>query len=139
MKLTREQLKGIVKELVKESITEILSEGLNASSNVKQQTQQIKEKRIVEDVPTVTEHFRQQEQHTQIDDIIQDPILRNILKHTEKTTYRQQQAQHAQESLTELSMPQQHNVEHTPASVVDQLPGSDKWANLAFSQKTNKR
>ena len=134
-KLTKNQLKSIVKEC----LVEILSEGLATSSDIMMETKtkaRPSSKRTVQDPAPKrsvknTESFNRAAERKAAS-LTSDPIMQSILADTARTTLQEQvQADKgAGVNLTESVQPGK-NIEDIPIFA----EGSQNWAALAFSEK----
>lgn len=131
MKLTREYLKGIVKEC----LVEILSEGLSTTSlvgeskkiqRVQQKPQQRKNTALVETVQRIAG---------------KDNVLKDILADTAATTLQTMLSHDSQSDMNNLKTgrPIQHNSndDQVPDQFIEEA--GSHWANLAFSEPANKK
>ena len=132
-KLTKNQLKSIVKEC----LVEILSEGLATSSDIVLKTRsQTSKKRTLKDSGPKrnirnSENFNKAAERKAAS-LTSDPIMQSILADTARTTL-QEQAQadkRAGVNVSETAQPGK-NIEDIPIFA----EGSQNWAALAFSEK----
>jgi hypothetical protein len=131
MRLSKNQLKGIVKEC----LVEILSEGIQLTDN------------IVENKAPVKKNSRKKKKKNQnfennvnntINTMTKDPVLASIFEDTAKTTLQEQY------NTSVAYNPNSPNSSDTNAPVGDistqiaseldpeELPGAENWAKLAF-------
>lgn len=134
-KVTKAQLKGIVKEC----LVEILSEGLSTSGPSLENKKAAVRKRNRAEAARLEEHRRRLE--TRVTDTVShvtdDPIMQSILADTAKTTL---QDQLANEKPGSPSQALQEVAGASPGGAginLDSIFGSPKenWSTLAFSEK----
>lgn len=134
-KLTKTQLKSIVKEC----LVEILSEGLASSSDIMVEASPKKTTRVNRETHEVIKRNPALDQvkfesaaHSRAASITDDPIMQSILADTAKTTLQEMaQADRGQGvSLQETAAPGK-NIEDLPIFA----EGSQNWATLAFADK----
>ena len=134
-KLTKTQLKSIVKEC----LVEILSEGLSSSGDVMVEATAKKPTRTNRAAPAVKKRNPALDQvkfdnaaHSRAASITDDPIMQSILADTAKTTLQEMaQADRGQGvNLQETAAPGK-NIEEVPIFA----EGAQNWATLAFADK----
>ena len=134
-KLTKYQLKSIVKEC----LVEILSEGLASSGDIMVEAPTKKPTRTNRAAPAVKKRNPALDQvkfdnaaHSRAASITDDPIMQSILADTAKTTLQEMaQADRGQGvNLQETAAPGK-NIEEVPIFA----EGAQNWATLAFADK----
>lgn len=133
-KITR----SVLKEIVKECLVEILSEGLHSNDDRNQLVEKKKTKKrslIESDVfvkrNKMLKSKTNQNVNQQVDNLTDDPMMRDILADTASTTLLEQREGKAGK---QVYMPgdavSKIAFEHKPE---DLFEGSQNWASLAFS------
>ena len=134
-KLTKTQLKSIVKEC----LVEILSEGLSSSADIMVEATTKKPTRTNRAAPAATKRNPALDQvkfdnaaHSRAASLTDDPVMQSILADTAKTTLQEMaQADRGQGvSMQETAAPGK-NIEDIPIFA----EGAQNWAALAFTDK----
>jgi len=134
-KLTKTQLKSIVKEC----LVEILSEGLSSSGDIMVEASSKKPTRTNRTAPTkakrkpsIDENTFNNAAQTKAASITDDPIMQSILADTAKTTLQEQaQADRGPGVNMQESVAPGKNIEDLPIFA----EGAQNWAALAFTDK----
>ena len=125
MKVSRNQLKGIVKEC----LMEILAEGLLHGEPGVPQKKAKKRQVVKESASPKVDEFEQAVQRT-VGSLTNDSIMSSILADTARTTYQDQMQ--AEKSPRSAGIP----INESTADLGDAFGESaDRWASLAFPEK----
>tara|TARA_Y100001963_G_C6635172_1_gene378225 strand:- start:197 stop:628 length:432 start_codon:yes stop_codon:yes gene_type:complete len=135
-KMTRGQLKSIVKEC----LVEILSEGLSSDSeqsaiSLKESTRTKRKERIKQEEERLRQH--RQKFEVKVDDTVtnvtSDPIMQSILADTAKTTLQEQMRHEGPSSTSSPMMPANGAPAGPGIDLSDIFSGpKQNWADLAF-------
>jgi len=138
-KMTRSELKGIVKEC----LVEILSEGMGASSTLSNTTRRNK-KRL--DIQTEEKRLKEHRQRLEtrvnstVSAVTEDPMMQDILQQTAMTTLQEQLSNEIPGANTSPLSAMQESLPDTSAVSginLDSIFSSPKenWSELAFTEK----
>ena len=138
-RMTRSELKGIVKEC----LVEILSEGIGTSSTASKTQKRNKARSVAQtEVKRLKEHRQRLE--TQVNSTVTavtaDPLMQDILQQTAMTTLQEQLSNEIPGSNTNTLSVMQESLPNTTTAAginLDSIFSSPKenWSELAFTEK----